>query len=287
MNRFLAGLTLTALAFSLFVLPNSGCTKTNTVTDTVTKRDTTIVTDTVKVYWDTTYRHINDSLWAYYKFNGNLADSSGNNHAITLYSGAALGIDAFGRPDSALNFIGGACRAIIADGTNFTAPDFTVSFLVQYTGANTIGLVFNKIDYDDATGYTFGFGTDAVFYPNRYRFSFNNAPASQLCSTPISSSWNVLDSSGDYTLSVNSWYMFTGTFSNGHAKFYKNGILVAQQTLPVNNVTFCSNASFELGNWWASDNTPAFHGNMDEVRIYTRAITDKEAKYLFNTFQRH
>ncbi|TDW96637.1 LamG domain-containing protein [Dinghuibacter silviterrae] len=280
MNRILLGLVAIAVAASL-TLPNSGCSKTKTVTDTVTVKDTTIVRDTLKVPYDTTYRHINDSLWAYYPLNGNLGDSSGNNHALTLFSGAALGIDMWGNPQSALDFPGGTARGLIADGGNFTAPSWSVSFLGMYRTTH-IGFFFTKINYTDATGYSMAIGTDPVAIPDTIRIVLSgNTPANTCTNVGSVTSYILLDSTGP-KLQTDAWYHVVATFSAGVLKMYINGVLVSQQTEPITQLAYCSNAGFNLGNWWSQDNGPALNGKIDELRIYTRAISATEVSYLYN-----
>lgn len=269
-----------ALLIVSFV-PNSGCTKTKTITDTVTvtKNDTTTLTDTVKVYHDTTYRHINDSLWAYYKFDGNLADSSGNNHALTLVSGVALGYDMWGNANNALDFSGAAGGyAEIADGTSFNPTAFTISLFIEYRQSGGYGIT--KTDWNTAEGTSFSLGMDPTYWLDTLRFSLGTTPNN--CSTPQAT--GVLAKNPE-TTHIWSWYHLVGTFNNGIGKLYVNGQYKATVTTPYTAMGWCSNAPFILGNWWKlGDVTPSFNGKMDEIRIYDRELSATEVTWLYNHF---
>src|SRR5262249_54888560 len=80
------------------------------------------------------------------------------------------------------------------------------------------------------------------------------------------------------------WYHIVMTFSNGICDLYINGVLVTSYTFNQTQLTWCSGAPFILGNWWNSDNRPSFNGKLDEIRVYTRAITAKEVNWLYTRF---
>jgi hypothetical protein len=50
--------------------------------------------------------NLNMGLVAYYPFNGNANDASGNNRNGTLVNGATFGLDRFGAPNSSAKFDG-------------------------------------------------------------------------------------------------------------------------------------------------------------------------------------
>jgi len=253
-----------------------GCTKTTTHTDTVT------VIDTLKPpVGDTTYKHINDSLWAYYPLNGNLGDSSGNNHTLSLVgSGVSLGYDLWGNPQGALDFTPGSSYAEIADGANFNAPNFTVSLFAMERTVR--GLLFSKVDYNNAYGATFNVGSSPTYYIDTLDFSINADP--NVCSEipQSASTYNALNLTE--SILPYAWYHIVITFSNGVGNLYVNGNLVGTKTVPEQQLAECSNAPFILGNWWAQDNGPSVDGKIDEVRVYSRVLTTNEITYLYKNF---
>lgn len=286
MRHLFTGLIILLVVAILAPVTFNSCTKPKNTTDTVTKTvtDTVIKIVTDSVFGDTTYRHINDSLWAWYKFNGNLADSSGNNHVLTVNGGVALGEDVWGNPNYALNFPGGAAYASIADGANFAPANWTVS-LFGYYRTTHIGFFMSKINWTDATGWSFVIGTDPVDFPNTLRISLGAVPQDSICLVKAGSEYYITFDSTGNTLTTGAWYHITATFNSGVLTMYINGVQVSRQVEPVNQIAWCSGAPFILGNWWSQDNGPALNGEMDEVRIYTRALTAHEVTYLYNNFQ--
>jgi hypothetical protein len=63
--------------------------------------------------------------------------------------------------------------------------------------------------------------------------------------------------------------------------YYVNGTLVNSQTITIKQINSCPNGQFVLGDWWSGGHA-LFNGKIDELRIYTRAISAEEVKYLFD-----
>jgi len=266
MTKILSVLLCAAVVIGL--LPTGSCKKTTTVIDTVPPLG------------DTTNRHINDSIWAYYPLNGNLGDSSGNNHQLTLNgSGAILGYDQWGNSQGALDFNGGSSYAEIADGANFTSQNFTVSLFSMWR--QTKGMIFSKVNYNDATGPTFNLSVDPHNFLDTINYSISTL-GSNICSTPANGGQDMRDPT--QAIQVDSWYHTVISFANGVMKLYVNGVLVHTEMFSSTQLIYCPSAPFIIGNWWSLDNGPAMDGKIDEIRIYSRALKDNEVAYLFKTF---
>ena len=232
------------------------------------------VTDSVSTcpdYVDSVKR----SLWAYYKFNGNFADSSGNNRNVTGENSIALGKDILGNANSALSFNGTSNYAVIDSGVNFPAGNFTVSMLCLFNSTSG-NRIFQKVNYSNATGASFGFGFSTTAGD---AFSFFVATDSNVCADIPNSSLSLLNLT--QTEQTGIWYYVTIVFNNGTLSTYVDGTL--QGSLATSHPTFetCSDAPFYLGTWWSED--PLYYsGEMDELRIYSRALSQGEITYLAN-----
>jgi len=81
------------------------------------------------------------------------------------------------------------------------------------------------------------------------------------------------------TVSVNSWYMVVSTLKNDTVKVYVNGIFKGSGTLtgPIMQDT----KPLEIGRD-VPGSTEYFHGKIDEIRIYNRAITEREIDSLYD-----
>ncbi|HJW17462.1 MAG TPA: LamG domain-containing protein, partial [Flavisolibacter sp.] len=266
----LSGILLITLLLSTQIGVTS-CTKETVVHDTtkVQIHDTIWKSDVIR-------QHINDSLWAYYPINGSTADSSGHNHTLVLNNGASLSYDKHGNEQSALNFNGNENYASIADGALFpTTGAFSVSLVVM-PRVNK-GLFFGKQDYNTAKGSSFNVGIDNVINGDVTRFSITSN-ASQICDQiPL----NGYLLSNPNAFNPFAWYHIVITFKSGVMKLYVNGSLVNSRTIDVQTILGCPNSQFILANWWSGDHN-GFDGKMNDIRIYTRTLSDIEAKYLFD-----
>jgi hypothetical protein len=277
MKLLFSGLVMLTLFVTLATVP-TGCTKTNTV------RDTLIVTS----YADSAGVHVWDSLWAYYPFNGNTNDTSGNNHVLTLVNGPAMGIDLYGNANGSLSFPGGGAYAEIADGANFTFANFSISAFVKpapnSTNGKVTGFWFSKCNWNTALGSTFNIGVDPAYASDSIKV--NIATNTEVCTVtpgPGYSDTNHVMEDPNTTVQANVWYHVLYTVNNGLASLYIDGNLVNTYTIP-NGGYDCSGAPFIIGNFWAQDTQAAFTGTMDDLRIYSRAITAKEVQYIYRTY---
>ncbi|MBD3282064.1 MAG: hypothetical protein GF387_00405 [Candidatus Portnoybacteria bacterium] len=79
-------------------------------------------------------------------------------------------------------------------------------------------------------------------------------------------------------LNNNQWYYLVGVLTSDKLKVYLDGNYVAQTDRTVNPKT---GSNLEIASPWGGggDN---FHGSIDEVRIYNRALSEEEIKRLYN-----
>ena len=258
----------------------SACTKTVTNIRTVT--DTVVVVDTIPGPPDTVALHINDSLWAWYPVWGDLTDSSGHNHILTLGPGISLSNDVWGNPNGALSFTGTAgSYAAIADGANFNPAAYSISFFAIYLQSSPTGVLFSKVNPADSTGNTFTIGVDPFFGPDTLSFSTSLFGDTTLCTAGQVASAD-LRMPDTTNFSPFAWCHVVATYANGLMSLYVNNALVGTDS--ASPPAWCPGAPFLLGNWASPGTTTAFIGKMNEIRIYTRALNPKEVAYLFNNY---
>ena len=220
---------------------------------------------------------LKDSLWAYYPVAGNLNDESGNNRQLVLLNGAGLTANNWGETNSAINFGGGDDYGIIASGTTF--PSGNLTYAVKFMPRQNHGLFISKVHYDDAKGASANIGMDPFVVGENVRFSASTNQATVCNETPAGG----IIAKNPVVLPTNSWYYAVATFNKGAIKLYINGQLAAEATTTFDKINACPTAEFILGNWWKNDNANSYDGKLDEIRIYTRALTEKEIKYLSST----
>jgi hypothetical protein len=220
-------------------------------------------------------------LWAYYPFtNQSFGDSSGNNRPMHGVNGIQFGADKNNNAGSALAFDGVNDYSVVDAGVNFPDGDFTVSLWMN--AQKTInGRIFVKGNYNDAKGVTTTFGFDDDNQTNKLLFTVNNSP--DLCSTtPANTELTYLNS--NITISQNQWYFVVVSHAKGLERCYINGQLVATMPTIVQRIRDCTTAPFYFGIWWLQDLRP-YMGRIDNVRIYTRELSDGEIQFLNTNYR--
>ncbi|MBV2225137.1 MAG: hypothetical protein KUL74_09835 [Cloacibacterium sp.] len=228
--------------------------------------------------------NLTNGLIAFYPFNGNANDISGNgnNGVVTR---ASLTSDRFGNLNSAYDF-------------NFNGMTWT-SALHQL-----INIPYNQTFSTDKLSYS------VWIYPRSYHFP--NIPTNdkvsriigrveQGYSNPNGETWHLDLSNGYITASIlsasttidqqyenlsapinnlNSWYHIVFTKDDTSSKLYINGVLVSEKvsnfrinTLGTSGISIGSSNQAN-GYWYESDS------KIDDIRIYNRALTSSEVLYL-------
>ena len=214
--------------------------------------------------------NLNQGLVAYYPFNGNANDVSGNN-INGVVSNATLTTDKFGASNSAYDFNGTSSYIQLPYSNlyNFAPQDsFSISVLVlpdplyswpapsvvvkSPPNANYLASNWNYGTYILNNKAMVGFANNNVLIGSTV---FNNNPC---------------------------WYNIVQTYMNGIWKLYVNGVLESQdlsQTKFILQDGSSSKIAFgkkgeSFGDW--------YKGKMDEVRIYNRVLNQNEVNALSN-----
>lgn len=238
-----------------------------------------IIYDNVKfkVVADDGVVDLTTGLIAYYPFNGNANDESGNSNNGSI-NGAALAPDRFGNPNSAYYFDGNDCIDIGQLPQLDNVNGITVSCWVKRTTSgrydgfvgkwisspywNNVFLLYNNESSDVNKG---GF---AVQYANVYNGCTGVAGLSLIPHdqwTHIVAVWSGLD---------------------GIASIYKNGVLdnsrYDAQSLN-HSIYYNTLYTAKIGSWGGtSGGGRDLIGYVDEVRIYNRALSQSEVTALYN-----
>ena len=208
--------------------------------------------------------------WKLDEPNGTVAyDSAGANNGTV--SGA---IWTAGAIDGGLDFDGIDDKVIIPDSDVLTpANTMTVSYWVYNMGHGAFVGKYASCPSEPASpgwsrAYILGVsGTD-----NTARLSIFASP----------DSYDHLDSIG--AVSLNQWHLITGTFNNGEAKIYIDGVLDSSKTMTVTSI-MNDVQPFTIGGVWNYCGTDEWFGNegiMDDVRLYDYALSDAEVAALYN-----
>lgn len=210
------------------------------------------------------------NLVAYYPFNTNSNDESGNlNHGVV--SGAVLTTDRFGNINSAYEFDGIDDYILVANSStlNVFNSDLTVTMWLYNDNPLLSDTSYKGISKG---GWNTGAGYELLYsnYWNNGTFHFTTG-----------SSGNNVFSFNNYN---DQWIMLTGTYDNATStkKMYINGI---EQTTTVQGVDNLSSSVSDLyiGRRNPSNSYSGFvKGKMDDIRIYNVALSPSEILNLYN-----
>jgi len=214
--------------------------------------------------------NLTQGLLAYYPFNGNFKDSSGNGNNGTAMNGAHLATDFLGRTNNAAEFDGVDDYIIVPGSSKLNADTVTISFQVMVKTINRRHVTVSKINFQ--TGASLSYGVHCS-QPSDNKWNWGVTPGTDPCSNK-----DAYDPSGavySQTMQAGRWYNVLASFVNGVEKIYVDGVLQSTKTRPFANAKKCDNGDLMIGGWWSND-IVSIDGKLDEVRLYKRQLTDCE-----------
>lgn len=221
--------------------------------------------------------NLTKGLVAYYPFNGNAKDESGNNNR-TIFCNATLTSDKYGKSKSAYSFNGKNQFVRISNSAalNNMTKQITLSCRVQvngfYQGTCHWNRIINK-GSDYASGnYWLGFCDDAYLNVSACEAKSVDEAHQTFHGTAFYEDWG----SGKAETFVNTgrWYNLTYTCDGSYNKLYVDCKLVEKWKATTNGII--NNADLFFGKLDNPQYPYWFNGILDEVRIYNRALSTDE-----------
>ena len=210
----------------------------------------------------------NEGLVAHYTMENDATDSSGNNLNGTLVGDPGF-VD--GVAGMALELDGVDDRAAIADDPAFDAMSetFTITAWIKLSAEGTTGRrpILSKELQPDPDGRGWEFKVD------------NGQLAMQLYS-PVEGEGK-LTVTGTTALEADQWVHVAGIYqADGPERFYINGVLDHEQELVTALQANASPANIGAYIWSPTGYQAYFAGLIDEVRAYSRVLSEPEIRYL-------
>ena len=207
-----------------------------------------------------------DGLIAYYPFNGNANDESGNGNHGTV-NGATLTEDRFGNVEQAYTF----------DGINDFIDISNISGLISSQGIS-LSIWTKNYNPNSSSNQQFLFLIGAN--PNArilMRDESNQVSGSILncnCSDDLYTS---------HEINPNQWtnIVLTYNLETGEQKLYVNGVNVDSKTESMNTYYTTNNIAKRIGSY--GFNNHYFNGVLDDASIWNRALTEQEIQNLYNS----
>jgi hypothetical protein len=224
----------------------------------------------VRCVKDTPITTLENGLVAYYPFNGNANDESGNGNNAVVMSGTSLAVNKSGNSASCYYFDGydglnkGIMLPIVMTGGEYSA---NLWFQINDTikpGQNSSQTIFLVNPFG-----VLGVGFNHPYAPGKMMSCVGDALDWRICSPGNPNSWNLTNKLNWHNLSI------IKTISD--YKYYLDGQLIRIQSIQPNYSV--SIDKIYIGASQISSGE-VLRGKIDEVRIYNRALTQAEITYL-------
>ncbi len=205
------------------------------------------------------FADLNTGLVAYYPFDGNADDTSGNGHTGLVY-GATLTTDRLGMANSAYSFDGAAyIECANTAGLNFPSGGLSLIAWARFTDSNHDNVIVSKHIGDQVTGYFIGVLDD--------HFDFYLA----YVTNGTERIWSPL------TYRDGAWHLVAGVYDGMTMTLYVDGLPVVARGAPSPP---SNTASIRIGAINPGQYGGFFKGEIDDVRIYNRALSEAEIQEL-------
>lgn len=229
---------------------------------------------------------LNEKLVAYYPFDGNAQDASGNANHATVY-GATLTTDRFGNSNQAYYFDGVDDYIERAFDPDFTPADQSWTVVAWVKSGEGSAVSWYRCGSNPRC-YT----QDGAFYEIRLK---EGLPQFIVRDDFLSGdqSNHEFELSGSHSLS-NNWHFIVGVLdrSTNLLSLYVDGCEINQINLPVGfgplshgNISIPFNIGREFIKGWVANpsiKSKYYNGSIDDVRIYRRALAEQEIRELYS-----
>jgi hypothetical protein len=200
------------------------------------------------------------ALVAYYSFGGNARDESGNDHDGVVH-GATLCADESGRDKNAYAFDGDDYIVVDSPPSVTTLATFAAWIRLENHGESVGGYVLDKGRNLEHETFSLGVTESRVAW---VRVHVDGSPYTLESSKPVS---------------IGEWTHIAGVYDGGGRglTMYVDGEFIGNQ--PVAGELDQNSEALYFG-CDSSEQLESWEGAIDEVRIYDKALTEAEVKYL-------
>ncbi|MDD5012395.1 MAG: LamG domain-containing protein [Candidatus Nanoarchaeia archaeon] len=213
-------------------------------------------------------------LYAYYPFNGNANDESGNGYD-GIVNGADLTTDRDGSPNSAywFNGITGGDSILVGTGTEFSnVCNNGCTFSTWINGSDVIPGYMGSIISKSQWGVDFfSLGYD-IWGRGIFTISSNGVQSDTTYCSEFQSGFV-----------YNTWTHIAATYNGSAIRVYFNGV---GGTIKICNFTSINQSAWAVSQntyiGMASDSTYNTNGTIDDLRVYNRTLSESEILALYN-----
>lgn len=231
--------------------------------------------------------NLNKGLVAYYPFNGNANDASGNGNHGTVYD-AALVEDRYGEPDSAYSFDGDRDYIEIPHSESFNIEnEISFSFWMRRNEDQALHYPgeYKSFIFVKPTDGNENFRLDSFSFPLIQLYDtggmrWNKGTYGTCIGSEGAFSGVCNDVTGEPSIvPLHTWahYCFTRDME-GNTKLYENGVLVDEGSFRAGDSLLISSVPLRIG--MKNGAHYSYNGILDEITIYNRTLSATEVKWL-------
>jgi hypothetical protein len=165
--------------------------------------------------------NLTNGLVAYYPFNGNANDASGNGLNGNINGGVTFSNDIAGNLNSAATFDGSTGYILVSDNAGkFQTSAVSISFLVNLTNTSVRQSFVASQNFTDGTGLSYAV---IMSTPNTSLLQFGVEYNTLGCGAPPYDPSTIISSANQ--MSANKWYHVVAIFSDSLQEIFVNGTL--------------------------------------------------------------
>ncbi len=220
---------------------------------------------------------LQNGLVAYYPFDGDANDESGNNNHGVVKGGITY---ADGMLGQAVKLNGTNSYIRVANPSQKFNAQFTITAWVLTEGRG--GCLFSKYSWNTYTGRGIG-----LSFTTPDGNGWVSSGSTLFSGTLFDTGWYP-SNYPSYTMPVNKFEYISAVYNSGNIKIYINGAVVAEKTIQ-HGITLDNSYDMLIGTYFDNYGTRivqtwtgrTFAGLTDELRIYNRALSEGEIKELY------
>lgn len=201
---------------------------------------------------------------AYYPFNGDADDYSGNGNNGTV-NGATLSTNRFGGSDSAYYFPSASSISVSNNSDlYFGTGDFSVCFWFKTTSTGNRWVL--SLDNASSTiGHNYG------IVSGKFRFNIRGTLGGSITS--------------NNNISLNTYYHIVCIRQSGTMTMYVDNVLQTSTLTGKTESVTQSTSNYVIGNYTVGGNPSELLGNIDYIIMYDRALTSTEIGQIYNNLR--
>lgn len=213
-----------------------------------------------------------EGLVGWWPFTGNANDGSGNNNN-GVASNTTLTADRFGNAGAAYSFNGFNSMIEVADAASLRCRRLTISAWVKCTNTSVGNQILYKGARATANGEAYAVTMDATGAP------FSAAKLASNCTRGFG--W--VGPGNGSPINTGTWAHIVVTYDGDSTRLYKNGTLESAAEF-AGLIDSCIGGGLRFGydhNSFSSANGNPFHGVIDDIAIWNRALAQTDITNLF------